>query len=441
MLLKRAIPLALVVVFMVSAGVAIVLGFDLGQGGSDEARERSEVLGSAAPSIAPAPTSARHIGFAFPSTLTRPPTADEGQNKLWFHDGSWWGVLIDPDTATSHIYRLEADARTWADTGVVVDDRIESRADVLSDGDLLYVATGGASPSTAGEHARMMRYAYDSDSRIYRLNRHFPVQLTDTGVSRLTVAKDTAGTLWVAYVLDGQVWISHSLANDHSWAIPQVLPTDGPSVPAEQAAILAYGGKVGVAWTNRIESRVSFASHTDGDPADAWTVTWTPLDGGLPADNHMEVGSLSGPEGSSVFIVVKTSLDTRDDSVGTDPQMVLLGLRPDGEWETHIFGVLRDQHTQPLLLIDEDARELYVFAVAPFGEGTVYYKRTSADEILLPPGQGTAFLHWTHGPVITTPTSTKQNVGAATGLVVLATDVTTNQYVHGVLDLADTTEP
>ena len=162
--------------------------------------------------------------------------------------------------------------------------------------------------------------------------------------------------------------------------------------------------------------------------------------GSLPT-NHMEVGSLSAPEGTTVFIVVKTSLDTRDASLGTDPQMLLLELRPDGEWETHVFGVLRDHHTQPLLLIDEDARELYVFAVAPFGEGTVYYKRTSADEISLPPGEGTAFLHWTDGPVITTPTSTKQNVGASSGLVVLAADVTANQYVHGVLDLAAATEP
>ena len=439
--LKRVIPLGLVAVFVVSAGVAIGLGFDLEQGGSDIARERSDTLGNAAPSLAPPPpASEAHIGFAFPSRLSRPPTADEAQSKLWFHDGSWWGVLMDPATTASNIYRLEADSRTWADTGVVVDDRVESRADVLSDGNRLYVATGGASPS-AGEHVRLMRYSYDADSRRYRLDRHFPVQLTDTGVKRLTIAKDTAGTLWIAYVLDDQVWISQSVANDHSWGIPRVLPTDGPSLPAEQAIILAYGGKVGVAWTNRVESRVSFASHTDGDAPDAWTVTSTPLEGGLPADDHMQVGSLSAPEGPTVFIVVKTSLDTRDASLGTDPQMLLLELRPDGGWETHVFGVLRDHHTQPLLLINEDARELYVFAVAPFGEGAVYYKRTSADEISLPPGEGIAFLHWTDGPVITTPTSTKQNVGASSGIVVLAADVTANQYVHGVLDLAAATEP
>ena len=438
--LKRAIPLALLALSVGSVALAIGLGFDLGQGGSDDARERSDILGNAAPSLAPPPARETHIGFAYPSGLTRPPTADEAQSKLWFHDGSWWGVLINPDTAASHIYRLEADARTWGDTGVVVDDRVEARSDVLSDGERLYVATAGAAPNAA-EHARLMRFAYDADSRTYRLDLRFPVQLTDVGVKRLTIAKDSAGTLWIAYVLEGQVWINHTLRNDSTWAGPQILPTDGPSVPAEQAVILAYGDRVGVVWTNRIESRVSFASHADGDAPDAWTVTSTPMGGGLPPDNHIEVGSLSGDEGTTVFIVVKTSLDTRDDSVGTDPQMLLLELPPDGEWETHVFGVLRDHHTQPLLLIDEDARELYVFAVAPFGEGTVYYKRTSADEISMPPGAGKAFLHWTDGPVITTPTSTKQNVGAASGIVVLAADVTTNQYVHGKLDLAGATEP
>lgn len=434
------IPIALIAVFVVSAAVAIALGVDLAPRAPSGAREDPQTLGGAWPSMAEPPAMEAHRDFAFPAALTRPPTADEAQSKLWFHDGSWWGVLINPDSTASHIYRLDPDLATWADTGVVVDDRIQARSDVLSDGEQLYVASGGGTP-TAGEHVRLMRYSYDEVAGSYRLDRRFPVQVTEAGVKRHTIAKDTAGTLWIAYVFDGQVWISHSLTDDRLWATPFVLPTGGPSVPAELAVVLAYDGKVGVAWTNRIESAVSFASHVDGDPPDAWTVTSTSLGGGLPPDDHIEVGSLTGDDGATVFIVVKTSLDTRQRSVRTDPQMVLLALRPGDEWESHVFGILQDRHTQPLLLVDEDARELYVFAVAPFGEGAVYYKRTSADEISLAPGQGTAFLQWTDGPVITTPTSTKQNVGTTTGLVVLAADVASSEYVHGVIDLADRSEP
>ena len=66
--LKRAIPLGLVAIFVLSVGVAIGLGFDLGQGGSDGTRERSDTLGNTAPSLAPPPpASESHIGFAFPS--------------------------------------------------------------------------------------------------------------------------------------------------------------------------------------------------------------------------------------------------------------------------------------------------------------------------------------------------------------------------------------
>jgi hypothetical protein len=440
MSLKRILPLALLAMLAVIMAVAVGRDVEPGPPGSSSPRERAGTLGNPAPSLAMQPASEGHVGFEFPATLTRPPTADKAQSKLWFHDSSWWGVLIAPSTSASHIYRLESDSQTWADTGVVVDDRIESRADVLRDGDHLYVATGGAS-AIAGEHVRLMRYSYDSTSRIYSLDPGFPVQLTDTGVKRHTIARDTAGTLWMTYVLDGQVWISHSTEADDSWAVPFVLPVAGTSVAADVAVILSYGDKVGVVWSNQVEAAVFFASHTDGDPPDSWSATSTPLEGEQSADDHVEVASLDGPEGTTVFVVVKTSLDTLDDSHRLDPQMMLLELSPDGRWNSHVFGLLRDQHTQPLLVIDEDARELYVFAVAPFGEGSVYYKRTWADEISLPPGQGTPILSWPDGPQITTPTSTKQNVGAASGLVVLAADVATNRYVHGVLELGEAPQP
>jgi hypothetical protein len=434
--LKRIVPVAFIAALAVITAVAISLDVEPEQPEpSAGGRDRSGTLGNAAPSVALQPASQGHVGFEFPANLTRPPTADEAQSKLWFHDGSWWGLLMERSTSASHIYRLEPDSQTWTDTGALVDDRIESRADALWDGAHLYVATGGAS-AIAGEHARLMRYSYDSAERTYSLDAGFPVQLTETGVKRLTIARDTTGKLWIAYVLDDQVWISHSIEADDSWAAPYRMPVEGSSVAADHAVILAYGDKVGVVWSNQVEAAVLFASHTDGSPADSWTVTSTPLEGGQSADDHIEVGSLDGPEGTTVFIAVKTSLDTLADSQSTDPQIILLELRPDGRWRAHVFGVLRDRHTQPLLLIDEDARELYLFAVAPFGAGSVYYKRTSADEISLPPGLGTPFLHWPDGPQITTPTSTKQNVGSASGLVVLAADVATGQYVHGVLDPA-----
>jgi hypothetical protein len=437
---RKLLPLILIALVLVVGATAVGLGVRLGPQDTRDEAERYGTLGNRASPLAPPPPSDSRIGFAFPATLPQPPTADKGQSKLWFHDGSWWGVLVDSETNGSHIHRLDADSERWTDTGVVVDERAESTADVLSDGARLYVATGGSSPD-AGEHFRLLRFSYNAESRTYSLDTGFPVQLTDTGVKRLTIGRDGIGILWITYVLDGQVWISHSRSDHRSWAVPHVLPAGRTSVAAEQSVILAYGGRVGVVWTSPVDGTVSFASHADGDPPNAWTVTSTSLEGGLPADDHLEVGALSGPEGATVYIVVKTSLDTLADTHPTDPQMVLLVLGPNGRWTAHIVGVLRDRHTQPVLLVDEDARQLYVFAVAPFGQGAVYYKRTPADDIQLPPGLGTAFLAWPGGSQVTIPTSTKQNVGAESGIVVLASDVATNRYVHGNLDLSRVASP
>src|SRR3954449_2544601 len=67
------------------------------------------------------------------------PTADKPQSKLWFQDGSWWGVLYSPVAGATRVHRLEPSTQSWVDTGTTVDTRANARADVLWDGSKLYV--------------------------------------------------------------------------------------------------------------------------------------------------------------------------------------------------------------------------------------------------------------------------------------------------------------
>lgn len=379
-------------------------------------------------------------GLQYPPQLTSPPTADKGQSKLWFHDGTWWGLLIDASTEEFRVHRLDWNSQTWTDTGLLVDERSDARPDVLWDGAHLYVVSAGSMPTE--EHAvRMTRFSYDPESRSYSLDPEFPVLLTDTGVQRLTIVKDTAGTAWVSYILDGQVMLNHTLDADHSWDAPSPLPVDGTAVTADVIAMEAYAGKIGIVWSNQAVGAINFTSHVDGEPADAWSTTKAILEGAKLADDHISARSLDGPTGSKLFVVVKTSLDVLADDDPNAAQMLLLELRPDGLWRRHIYGRLEDRHTRPLLLIDEQRRELYIFAVSPFGSGSVYYKRTSADEIVLPPGKGAPFLQLPDRPEITSPTSTKQNLNADSGVVVLAADEETASYVHGALTLDEQAAP
>jgi len=279
-----------------------------------------------------------------------------------------------------------------------------------------------------------MRYAYDPETGAYSLDPGFPVQLSEVGVRALTIAKDTAGVVWVSYITQGRIWLSNTGANDASWSTPFALPVAGTTVGPDVALMVANGSRMAMVWTNQADGAIYFTSHADGEPPEAWDPTTTALQGTQLADNHITARSLGGPDGPSLFVVVKTSLDVLPDSQPTDPQMLLLELRPDGKWRSHVYGRLQDRHTRPLLLVDDDARELYIFAVSPFGEGSVYYKRTSADAIDLRPGKGSLFLR-TADPEITIPTSTKQNLTAASGIVVIATDLETERYVSGTLPL------
>src|SRR5690606_11270715 len=79
--------------------------------------------------------------FQFGSSCNSTPSGEKPQSKLWWTDGSWWGVLCSTDSRY-HIYRLNWSSQTWIDTGVVIDDsRTGTKVDVLwdSSGQKLYV--------------------------------------------------------------------------------------------------------------------------------------------------------------------------------------------------------------------------------------------------------------------------------------------------------------
>ena len=392
---------------------------------------REAVLGDVpiSPPARPA-TQVAVIGADYPSDLNAPPTADKDQSKLWFHSASWWGILVDAEGTGFRIHRLNWADQAWVDTGVVVDDRLTARADVLWTGAHLFVASAG-SAARPSEHVRLSRYTYAAGSGRHDLDAGFPVVLTERGVESLTISADSSDGLWVSYIVDGHVWIRHSSDAGLTWTSPMRLAQAGDDVTVH--TIVPYGDTLAAVWSNQSEGTVSYATHVSGEPPDAWSTPTTVVEGAFLADDHVSARSLDGPDGASLFVMVKTSQDLQPDPDPTAPQMLLIEVRPDGDWHEHVVGRVRDRHTRPLLLIDEAERQLHIFVVAPFGKGSVYYKSTSADDIQLAPGQGAPFLDLPDHGEITNPTSTKQNLTPQSGLIVLASDEETSQYVMGAL--------
>jgi hypothetical protein len=245
------------------------------------------------------------------------------------------------------------------------------------------------------------------------------------------------GQLWVTYTRGRQVYVTHSLASDREWTKPFPLPIEqaGELTPDDISAVVAYDGAIGVMWSDQSDGAMYFASHRDGDDDQTWQFS-TAIQGPSLADDHMNLKALHDDPAGRIFAVVKTSLN---DAPGVEPDrplIMLLVLRDDGTWEQHIVGRVVDDQTRPLLMIDVEHRQLIVFTSGPCcSGGQINFKSTSLDDIAFTRGVGTPFMDVGPKGRINNPTSTRQNLGSDTDLLVMASDDESNRYSHNVIYL------
>jgi hypothetical protein len=356
-------------------------------------------------------------------------TASKPESKLWYNDGIWWATLFTTTTGAHHIHALDPVTQTWIDTGVLVDPRDSSRQDVLWDGEKLYMA------SRAGVHNRLYRYSYDPSGPTYVLDPGFPVDISGGGTEAITIAKDSTGTLWIAYtvsgLLDGQVFVNRTVGSDTEWGNPFVVPVSSTATTIsvdDIAGVQALPGKIGVFWSNQLTDTFYFAVHTDGASATApgaWDLEIA-AQGADVADDHLNLKAASD---GRLFAAIKTG------TVDFSPTRIGLLIRsPSGSWSSlhHVMnGELRP--TRPQCLLDEAAGLVYVFY--SLDQAAIYYKVTSMDAIDFPSGVGTPFINSSTVPDINNPTTTKQTVGASTGLAVVASSPGEDTYWHNTIGL------
>lgn len=418
--------------FWIAAAVFVLVVLMSAVGCGQGSTPVAPAAGPAAP--APSAVDAGFRDFPFAADGVRSPTSEKPpQSRLWFNDGAWWGVLFDASTEKFYIYRYEWVAHAWSRTGTVVDDRNSAGADVLWDGTHLYVATAGPSSESGYHSTRVLRYGYDAATEAYSLDSGFPVTVASGGTEAIVLAKDTTDKLWVTYTQDNKVYVNHSLDDDLSWAKPFVLPVRGTDLdPDDVSSVIAFDSQIGVMWSNQADGTTYFATHGDGDAEDAW-MAGPALRGPGAADDHINLKSDSS---GRVFAAVKTSFDESQGSDASTPVNLLLVRSRDGGWSRYTFGRRGDEHTKPMVLLDEEHGDLYVFATTPCCEGgSIYYKRTSMDAISFEEGKGTPFVQSATDTSVNNVTSTKQNLNAETGLLVQASDKASGHYLHGAKDL------
>ena len=399
-----------------------------------------EALPSGAQSCSTA-VAAGYADFTYPSGTGGDdrPTSEKPESKLWFHDGSWWGSLWSSTGGAYHIHRLERSTQCWTDTGVALDPRSDSKADVLFDGTKLYVAShvysssGGSASS--GDRGELRRYSYSSGT--WSPDPGFPVEVNTSEGEALTIAKDSTGRLWVSFTESQEVRVNHSLCqpicDDTSWGSPFAIPTPNAAnlTSDDLSAIVAFEGKVGVLWSNQTRMEMFFAARADfQSPGSGWAEASAYS---LSADDHVNVKSLQGDGAGRVFAAIKTS---------SGALIVLLvcasgSCTSSDDWTAHDVYDSGFGSTRPLLLLDPANRHAYV-AVRnkDSGEEQIFYKQTSLDAPSFDVEEiGVQMIGTNEGDEINNPTSTKQTLSGATGMVVLAADDVPRRYLHADLPL------
>ena len=403
---------------------------------------------------------ATDVGYrdhSFSANSVANPTGEKPQSKLWFNDGIWWASMFNKTTEEFHIYRYDWSSHAWSDTGTLIDERNSSKADTLWDGTHLYVASAGSQATNANHGARILRYSYDPTTKRYTLDQGFPITITAGGPETIVLDKDSTGRLWVTYTrnsvfnddggLPRQVYISHTLNDDKSWSTPFVLPVNGANNLSSDdiSSVVSFDSQIGVMWSNQVDDAVYFATHKDGDPDNVWQSSRTTIQGPKYADDHISLRSVSATDSSGrVFAAVKTSLNDASAADPNAPLIVLLVRDRDGNWTNHTFSRVADNQTRPIVMLDEEHRDLYMFATSSCcNGGAILYKKTNLNNISFSDGPGDPFIQGSTDVNINDATSTKQNVNSATGLMVMASSGVSGYYWHNAINLAasDTTPP
>ena len=409
-----------------------------------------------APGTDPGDIGVRDGPYPAPSTVFQP-TGQKPQSKLWINAGSWWGDLWNSVTNRFEIFRFDWPTDTWIQTGVAIDERSHSSADILWDGSHLFAVSAVAdlsnsgSPPTSGDLGiRVLRYSYDAAARSYALDPGYPVVVANAAVESPVIDEDSTGELWITWTYTNgaggrNVLVTHSTSDPSHWVAPFVLPLNGATnlTNDDISSVVHYAAGIGVMWSNQNTGTMAFATHRDGDPDTTWSLN-PAVQGPAYADDHLALRSLQSDAQGRVFAVTKTSLNDLYPG-SSQPLILLLVLDSTGTWKRSTFGTAADDHTRPIVVLDAENSAAYVFATGPQAQqtvngvtisgGTIYYKSTGFGSLQFPSGVGTAFIRRTSSSVsmVNDVTSTKQSVTSATGLLVLASDDVAGIYMHDKL--------
>jgi len=379
----------------------------------------------------------------FPNTI---PTAPKPESKVWFAFGSWWASMASMTTGGWTIARLDRTTATWIDTGVALDPRGATSADVLWNGTHLFVASHAVASSSSAtsttEPARLFRYSWNGST--WTPDAGFPVTIAPNSAETMTIAQDGNGRLWATFarykrpylvstsgsadaatVTFGSQYVP-SLAN--LAAADSTIATTGTS--DDITTIASANGVTTLIWSNQATGQVWAARRTDAG------ATWTGapiVTGTLMADDHLNIRTIPGDPAKRVVVAFKTSRnDASPPVVNSDPLLVAAVYTPaTNAWDTATIATVAESATRPVLSVDSDGIDVFYTAPRVSGdvafEGDILVKHSSLSSLSFP-STGTLALRDIGNDTMNNATTSKQMPTAESGTLVLAQTESPQRY-------------
>ncbi|MGH2570276.1 MAG: hypothetical protein ACRDGR_03570, partial [bacterium] len=188
--------------------------------------------------------------FDYGSVPIPTPTAEKPQSKLWFAHGSWWGCLWDPEHLDYRVFRCDLRTQSWESVGPTIETRPLTLQDCLYDGERVYVVSHVRSETNGP--AWLSRFSWHSDLRSWSLDAGFPTQVMDRKAETVVIDKDSDGRIWATWEDAQRIWVNRTIGDDRTWGVPFELPGQGGDVTKDDICALgAFGGKIGLMWSNQ----------------------------------------------------------------------------------------------------------------------------------------------------------------------------------------------
>lgn len=287
------------------------------------------------------------------------PTADKPQSKLWYAGERWWALL--PRSSGPSLW--ERSPSGWREHAEVAEQLrgVPGRADVW------YDSVGVTAVAVADRLLAVVRLTAVSGpaaSWQARVLARIASPVSDM-IETVTVARDNAGTWWVAAPIQGRAFVWHS--NDGViWSTAQQVAA-GLHVD-DLCLVTPLPDGVAVIWSDQKREAVRMRLHRSAAEPAAWEPPVTIESGGRTADDHLHATLTAD---GRVWVATKNSVDAPG-----RPQLVLRVRQPDGVWENYPYAPLSAEQapSRPIVLgTTESGRVLLGHVV--YGSGPVRHDR------------------------------------------------------------------